>query len=353
MKKANLDRNIQALQSIYPQSIEGNLHAFPIRALEGLPIWLKGAAEVFALTRLDAPKDPFLYLALPNPEVAFEQLMRVYRLLNEKLRAPVLIVADNLPAKHRPLLVKFKIAFIYKSESVFIPDLGIKFDQLKKFQKNNRISVENKKETLTPFALKLIAGLLMDQIPPEFNLKGLHENILAKGYEVSATKVSLALKELTENHLLEVRGAAAGPNRYFKKIAGEAVWEKVLAIPFTPFFREAQTNFVPQNRETFCLAGETALAQYSNLAAPAVPTIAMSVREYREAYEGKKAKVPFDDLYTPNNIQIWKEPPHLFSIRGVMNPIELFFAMRSHPDERVQISLDEMLQPYGLTRKES
>ena len=316
-----------------------------------LPVWVKGAARVFVLARLETPQEPFLYLVQPEPEIAFEYLMRVYRQLIEKLKAPVLVIADNLPPKHRPLLVKFNIAFIYKNESVYAPELGLKFDRISRFKEDRTIKVENRKEALTPIALKLVAGLLTNQIPPEFTLKSLHEKIQREGVEISTTKLSLALKELAENELLLAGGA--GPTRRFARAAVEKTWEKVLALPIAKFFREAQTNHIPKNREAFCLAGEAALAQYSNLAANATATVAMSVKEFRESYEGKKGEIPFGDLNTTNIIQIWKEPPHLFAINGVMNPIEVFFAMRGHHDERVQMALGEMLKPYGLTKKEN
>ncbi len=350
MDNSGLDRNLHALQSLYPQHFVAGAQPLPQGALNGLPVWAKGAVRVFVVARLETPEEPFLYLAQPEPELAFEQLMRVYRQLIEKLKAPVLVIADKLPPKHRPLLVKFNIAFIYKNESVYAPELGLKFDRISRFKEDRTIQVENKKATITPFALKLVAGLLTNQIPPEFTLKGLHDKMQNESVEVSTTKLSLALKELAENNLLLAGGA--GPTRYFAKAAVEKTWEKILALPLAPFFREAQTNYVPKNRETFCLAGETALAQYSNLAASATATIAMSVKEFRESYEGKKSDIPFGDVYTPSMIQIWKEPPHLFALRGVMNPIEVFFAMRNHHDERVQMALDEMLKPYGLTRKE-
>ncbi len=345
-----LDKNIHALQVLYPQILMGRVQTLSREALSGFPVWVKGAAKVFVLARLETPEEPFLYLAQPEPEIAFEYLMRVYRQLVEKLRAPVLVIADNLPAKYRPLLVKFNIAFIYKNESVYAPDLGLKFDRISRFKEDRAIRIENKKEAITPFALKLVAGLLTDQIPTEFTLKGLHEKIQTEGVEVSTAKLSLALKELAENGLLLAGGA--GPTRYFAKGAVATTWEKILNLPLAPFFREVQTNHVP-NRETFCLAGETALAQYSNLAANQTSIIAMSVKEFRVNYQGKKKDIPLGDVYTPSTIQIWKEQPHLFSLRGVMNPIEVFFAMRNHNDERVQMALYEMLRPYGLIRKEN
>lgn len=352
MDKVGLDRNLNALRSLYPHYMEGGAQPLPANSLNSLPVWIRGAVRVFVLARRGMPQEPpFLYLAQPEPEIAFEQLMRIYRQLTERFKAPVLIIADQLPSKHRPLLVKFNIAFIYKNESVYAPELGLKFGRLKSFEEHRAIRVENKKEAVTPFSLKLVAGLLTYQIEAEFTLKSLYDEIQRKGVDVSTAKLSLTLKELVENGLLLAGGA--GPTRRFANAAVQKTWEKILTLPLAPFFREVQTNYVPKNRETFCLGGETALAQYSNLAAGTTATIAMSVKEFRKSYEGKKGQIPFGDVYAPSTIQIWKEPPHLFALNGVMNPIELFFSMRSHPDERVQMALDEMLKPYGLTRKES
>ena len=351
MNKVNIDRNLNALHSLYPQYLMGSAQPLPHGALNGLPVWIKGAARIFMLARQETPQVPFLYLMQTEPNIAFEHLMRVYRQLIEKLKAPVLVIADNLPPKHRPLLVKFGIAFIYKNESVYAPELGLKFDRISRFKEDQGVHVENKKESVSPFSLKLVAGLLTNQIPSKFTLKELTEKIRHEGVPISTTKLSLTLKELVDHGLLLAEGA--GPTRHFAMAPIKEAWEKMLALPLAPFFRIAETNYVPKNRETFCLAGETALAQYSNLAASATVTSAMSVKEFREGYAGKKGAIPFGDVYTSNIIQIWKEPPHLFAIRGVMNPIEVYFAMKNHHDERIQMALDEMLKPYGLIRKEN
>jgi hypothetical protein len=121
MNKLGLNQNIHALQSLYPHYIEGAVQPLPTNILNGLPIWIKGAAQIFVLARFGVSSEPFLYLLKLEQGIAFEHLMRIYRQLIARLKAPVLIVAENLPPKHRPLLVKFNISFIYKNESVYAP----------------------------------------------------------------------------------------------------------------------------------------------------------------------------------------------------------------------------------------
>ncbi len=344
----DLERNMRALRELYPRNVDGWPRRAPQAVLEGLPVWIKGAVHLFEVSR-PGTQEPFLYLALPEQQMAFEHLMRVYQALCQKLKAPVLVVADSLPPKHRPLLVKFNVAFIYKDESVYAPELGLKFDQLGRFRPSQALDLEDKGGDLSPFAVKLVAGLLTHQIGQEFTLKSLHEKLVHQGGAYSMSKVSLGLSELADCGLILAGGA--GPTRHFAKGAVEATWQKLLELPIAPFFREVQANYIPRDRALYCIAGESALAHYSNLGAPKAATIAMSTRAFREVYQDSKDTIPYADFGNESSIQIWKERPQLFSIDGVMNPIEVFLSMRAHSDERVQMALDEMLRPYGLEKR--
>ncbi len=341
-----LRKNLGALRTLYPGGTEGELRHLSGDVLKGLPVWIKESIQLydFPLEGLGAP----LYLVVPKENITLEHLTRIYRQLAEKLDAHIIVIADHMPPKHRPLLVKYRIPFIYKDESIFAPELGLKFGQLKKFEPKLKFDLEGKKETLTPFSLKIIAGLLTNKIPQEFTHKFLHQK-LSEQTKLSSSKLNPILNELAAHGFLLIQGS--GPTKIYIKNETQKIWEKTLAASFAPFFREVQTNYIPNDRGTYSIAGETALAQYSNLAAPKQQTIAMTAGEFRNIYQGKpKDTKPDGDFDKPSVVQIWKEDPRLFSSDGVMNPIEVFFSMRNHPDDRVQIALDEMLNTYGLIR---
>lgn len=349
MEDLNLEKNLKALQALYPHA-EGELRTLRLGKITGLPIWIKGAVDIYELPFLGAPSAP-LYLLVPKENMALEHLMRIYKQLHEKLHAHILVIADALPAKHRPLLVKFRIPFIYKDESIFAPELGLKFGNLKKFEPTNELEFKNTTDALTPFALKIIAGLLTDQIPEAFTLKNLYEN-LQENTKLSLSKLSMTLNELSTNGILLTQ--SAGPKKSYTKNENQKTWDKVLSGKLAPFFREVQTNYIPEDRSKYTIAGETALAHYSNLATPKRATIAITAGEFRSIYQGAaKNTIPYGDWDKPSLVQIWKEDPGLFSFDGAINPIEVFFSMRDNSDERVQMSLDEMLKTYGLLRKES
>lgn len=346
MEISILKKNLDALKALYPGNTEGELRHLGGDVLKGLPVWIKESIRLydFPLEGLGAP----LYLVVPKENITLEHLTRIYRQLAEKLNAHIIVVADHMPPKHRPLLVKYRIPFIYKDESIFAPELGLKFGRLKKFEPTLNFDLEDKREALTPFALKIAAGLLTNKIPQEFTHKFLHKK-LSEQTKLSSSKLNPNLNELAANGFLLIHGS--GPTKTYAKNEIQRIWEKTLATSFAPFFREVQTSYIPNDRGAYSLAGETALAHYSNLADPRQTTIAMTAGEFRNIYHGKvKGTTPRGDFDKLSVVQIWKEDPRLFSFDGVMNPIEVFFSMRNHPDDRVQIALDEMLNIYGLTR---
>lgn len=345
MEQIDIERNLRALQALYPGQAEDKPQYLPMEQIKGLPVWMRENIRVLKLSMKEAAP---LYLVVPKPQLAFEHLMRIYQLLHEKLGPLVLVIADQMPPKHRPLLVKFRIPFIYKNESVFAPDLGLKFGQLKKFDAKPRLELANKKESLTPFALKIVAGLLTNQIPKEFTQKQLLER-LQDQTKISASKLSPALSELTENELLLSRGA--GPTKSYTQESHQKTWEKMLSQAFAPFFKEVETNYLPKPLAAYVVAGEAALARYSNLAHPNQHVIAVTTSEFRQNFKTPRKSVLAQDLKETTLVQVWKEDPALFAIKGAQNPIEVFFSLRRNTDERIQLSLDEMLKAYGLHRE--
>lgn len=346
MEPLDIERNLRALQGIYPGEIQDKPHPLPIERIKGLPIWMRENIHI-----LEVPTQGVggaIYLIIPKPRVAFEHLMRIYQILQDKLGPLVLVIADRMPPKHRPLLVKFRIPFIYKNESVFVPNLGLKIGNLKKFEDHPKTELAPKKEELTPFALKILAGFLTNQIPQEFTHKNLLETLQDKT-KLSASKLSPALIELTERELLNAHGA--GPTKTYTQENHQRIWEKLLSLPLAPLFREVEANYLPKPLGAYVVAGEAALASYSNLAHPNKNIIAVTTSEFRLSFQSVSKKSLAQESQITALVQIWKEDPALFAIKGVQNPIEVFFTLQKNPDERVQLSLDEMLEKLSLRRE--
>ncbi len=344
MEPLDIERNLRALHGIYPDEMPAKPIPLPIEHLKGLPVWMR---ENIRILEIPMKGMNAIYLVIPKPRVAFEHLMRIHQLLQEKLGPLVLIIADRMPPKHRPLLVKFRIPFIYKNESVFVPNLGVKIGKLNRFEDQLTPELAPKKEEITPFAFKLLAGILTNQVPQEFTQKHLLEK-LQDQTKISASKLSPALIELTGRELLNAHGA--GPTKAYTQENHQSIWEKLLSLTIAPLFKEIEANYLPRPLKEYVIAGEVALAEYSNLARPNRNVIAVTTGEFRQTFQAVNNKNQPLDFQETTLVQVWKEDPTLFAVNGIQNPIEVYFCLQRNTDERIQLSLDEMLEKYGLHR---
>lgn len=342
-----LSQVIKILNSIYPK--KNSVQGVKKITVNDLPLWILGAIDVHAVSWAEKTT-PTIYLAATHGQLTFDQIVFVHKKIAEKLDAPLVLIVDDLPAKFRPLLARSRIPYVYKDQAIFAPELGLRINNIQK----HFVSKQKAQQTnipLTPFSLKIVAGILTNLIPQEFTLKKLHADLIKQEANVAISKLSIALNELARKEILLVKGA--GPRKNYMANPPQDIWQKLKELDKAPLFRSFETTHWLFEKKLSCFAGETALAHYSMLADPPLTTIAMTGRHFREAYGPVSNKKPAVESEKPLMIQVWKENPVLFAFDRYLNPVELYFSLERDPDERVQMSLNEMLNKVGLKNKGS
>jgi hypothetical protein len=222
------------------------------------------------------------------------------------------------------------------------------FKRLRSFENERRPEGSPVRAELHPLSTKLLAAYLSKQLPQQIPLRELHKTLIKAGATVSPAKLSLVLSELVHADFMKTVGK--GPHKEFVFADQKTVWNALAEAEFSPFMRVMYDHYLPPKNDTYILAGESALADFSDLNAPAALTIATTPAVYRQV---RAEGVPYGDFGGPGvYIQVWKEDPRIFSLEGKINPIELYLSMREHADERIQIALQKMLSKYGLTLME-
>jgi len=338
--------NLHAFQTLFPGLREGK---FRLKAWNAspLPLWLRTAADIYKLDLGPLSGCPEIFLIQPKEDLAFDQLLNVYKQVSARTGPHTLLVADTLNPKHRPLLVKFQVPFVYRDESIFAPSLALMFNRLRPYELPERMEGRELKTELRPFSLKLASAYLTRQLPREFTLRLLHQRLVKAGASLSLAKLSSVVTELVQNGFVDAVGA--GPTKSFRFGEPKKVWDALCSARLSPFMRVVHDHYLPPGKKDYVAAGETALAGYSELAEPSVRTIATQPAILRQM---KSKGVPFGDFGGLGvYIEVWKQDPRLFSMAGKLNPIELYISMREHADERVQSALETMLSKYGLIPK--
>ena len=100
----------------------------------------------------------------------------------------------------------------------------------------------------------------------------------------------------------------------------------------------------PFNKPLGMEAGLTALACYSNLAAPANPVLALEGKQWKRINADDNIMIL--DIAEPdaNQLEIWRYSPELLSKKGVVDRFSLYLSMKEDDDERVQSALEVMME---------
>jgi hypothetical protein len=150
--------------------------------------------------------------------------------------------------------------------------------------------------------------------------------------------LSQAINHLIELDYMDVK--SSGPNRLVTFKDRQEIWEELKDGHVKLFYKMVEAYYLIDNKN-YIYSDEMALAHYSNLAKPKLKHIAVTNKELATIESVGKAVGNFGE---PEFIfNIFREPPALFADDGYLNPIELYFMLKDHTDERIQMELERML----------
>ncbi|MCB0379394.1 MAG: hypothetical protein KDD33_12950 [Bdellovibrionales bacterium] len=332
------EKEISLLNKVFPQQVSQVK-----RVLAGFPLWVTQTAEIVVLS---FNKTQHLKLALINPkkELEYSQLTALQRLVATKLKMPALIVGDKVNPKFRSLFVRNNVPYIFKEESIYAPEIGIVLNSQRSAPLTYKRPIPSVEQILGPFELKLIAGYLTDHLQLEnFNLQELSRRLENLDYHCSMGKLSGSILKLIHMGFLEIRGQ--GPNRIVNFLPKQNVWLTLSQCHLKKLHTLVAGEEYLKGMDTIW-GGESALSIHTNLVNPKIETYAITNKQFFEIKRNGDAVGNFGQPTIYYDIR--KEDPWLFSINDALNPIELYFDFQHSPDERVQIALSELLNPFGL-----
>jgi len=333
METRNWPQTLEAFSGLIP----GGEALRPAKVQLPLPAWVKSAANLRAM---HGPQGALLVFVEPKEAMSFEQIGSLVRLIRKEPGAIPVIVADHVNPRYRSLFARDHIAYIYSGGYV-VPELGLKvFGRIGQGEPVAR----KLQEELSPLSLKILAGYLTNQLGESaLKVDTLTNELQKRGQEISTSKVSRTLRELVEIDYAQEQGR--GPAKTFALKPKAELWYQLQRAPTSRLFRATAGPMAPKAKERVW-AADSALAELTNLA-PANPRT-FAVRTHADGKIAGEVKALPDEWGHEVVIQFWKEDPNLFAVDGCLNPIEIYFSLRTHPDERVQIAMQEMLEGYGL-----
>lgn len=306
--------------------IEIKLGKTPLTFINKLPIYLSKAFRFYA-AEIES-KEFVLAEILSVNNVTPGQLKKHQYQLQDFSNKPVVFLIENIEAYQRKRLVESKIPFIVPAKQLYIPNLLIDLNEVK------RGKPASQREKLSPAAQFLLLYHLQVKTVAQLPFKVIAENI---GY--SFMTVSRVAKELMQFSICNITGTKEKKLDFLND--KKELWNRLLGISQSPVKQKYFLWQLPESAQLL-LAGETAMEHYSHLSASKTKTFAISKKNF-SVLKKQKAIKDINQHEGDFLIEVWDYDSALLSKSKYVDMLSLYLSMKDSNDDRTQIELEKLL----------
>ena len=308
-----------------PYSVQEAFHLF------NLDICLPGLPDISVLAALERDSEYPGIVTLRKRLAAIEKVTdRV-----------VIYVSETMTSVERRSLIDNHVNFIAIGRQFFAPELAMDLREAFKFRKQ----AANEESELSPATQAMLIQLLFDK--SAFQPDTLYTaDTLMGSYRYSRVTLSKAISELRAAELLSLVSEKDFSTRLYKlKYSHSKTYEKALLVMRNPIKKTVWVNRVPPLKNGICYAGETALSEYTMLAAGSQPVFAMTQKVFTQMLNNNEFKKVTHIDRAKATVEIWtyrspKAETH------VADEISLYLTLKEDKDERVQLALNELKEQH-------
>lgn len=313
-----------------------------VRELLGVGLKLKGRADQPGFPRFLTDQYAFvegkvldtrlLFMAQPPGKGGTPaNVARLWREADQRADQPVVYLAETISAFNRKRLINQRTPFLVPGNQLFLPGLAIDLRETFRATRATQPS-----EHLTPAAQKVVLAALLGQ-----PVERVSASVLARRFKYSPMTMSRAFDDLERAGLAEVH--EAGKERRLALVAhGQPLWRMALPKLRSPVRKSRRLRRLT-TKLVGVTAGESALAEYTSLAEPPTPTVALAASAWPRLQS--RFGAPADEWDEAAVIvETWSYDPETLVQGQLADRLSLYLSLRGHDDERVARALETLLE---------
>lgn len=265
----------------------------------------------------------FLYLKTDMDHVGTIQ-KHIARVQKEE-HLPAVLVLERVNRYRRDALINAKIPFVVPAKQLYLPFMGTVLQE--RFD-----SDDVKLEKFTPVTQVLFFYYIYQ------SQKSLYTSQAVKDLGYSAMSITRAVKQLVQTGFFEetkdgVQKILTGT------LEKRALYEQLRHL-LIDSVRKRVYVLKDHIDDRFCIAGDSALARLTMLSEPSFACYAVDSK-----YQPKH----YPDMNDPEHyasVELWKYDPNILGHKGIADPLSLAASKNDCSDERVEESVDELLEMF-------
>jgi hypothetical protein len=248
--------------------------------------------------------------------------------------ALIVLTTDRLSNHNRHRLIAHHVPFIVPGNQLFIPELAADLREYFRSEPNPPA------QTLSPTGQLLILAVLLKRIETDT------PSGLAARFNYSAMTVGRALDELVALELVEVE--LAGKSRHVQfLLPRNDLWQRSRTYLRSPVRKRRRVRR-PSNVSDLVLAGESALAEWTDLDHPSAETWAIAASDWKALAKQYDLERPIRWDEPVIELETWAYDPLLLADRKIVDPISLWLSIPDTADERLAMAKEKLLEQVGL-----
>jgi hypothetical protein len=269
----------------------------------------------------------------PDAKASVDEIARHVELVRSRSDTPlVILLFEFLSPSRRRALVGRRQAFLVPMAQLFVPEALLELRERTPRPRPKEVS------HFSPTAQLVVLGALLEKAG-----EGASATALAKRYGVAIMSVSRAFDELQAGGVAESHREGQQRSLRFHT-SGRALWDGVAERLQSPV-RKVRSVVIPYpDRFPGRLAGESALSNYTTLARPRVQRFAVASAHWIQLVRDHGLRETDAGDPERDEVETWTYDPGALARDSVVDPLSLHLSLRDHPDERVAMAADDLLE---------
>jgi len=266
---------------------------------------------------------------IKEPDLTIAAMKKQQKKYEEALRCPIAYEVALNSVSMRNAMVKNGVPFVDLPGNVFLPFMGVILQDMyrKQLVKADKMMPVTQMVFLELLYMEDDKSALKSEVAKKLNLT-----------KTSITRATAQLEEMGLIHQVKSGTEISIKRNYSRK----EYYEKAVAYLINPVQKRITIMRYEATFESLS-AGETALSQVSELNPPRIEECAIyKGEEVIDQLEIVDAR--YEDLDACLNVQLWKYNPSYFAREGRVDPVSLACTFKGNDDERIEMSIEELLE---------
>lgn len=321
------------MDSYLNQVLQMNIHFKQLPMLESWPYLFRRKYELY---KADTEYYSF-YAIKVCIKIPLRQIILDFEQITNSFSEPCCVFFQEMhPTQYmRQSLIQHKVPYWIQGKDVYLPFLGVLLASPKR-----KVILKQKTHDKLSFAAQRFLFQVI-----YYKIRQCTASSAAREFGLSVmtySRIFDELKEFDETMIDDI----GGRRKFVYQKSAKSLWKKIRPYLQSPVVRTYA--LADWRKRNYCLAGISALSQYSMLGDDDVPTYAITIPEERMARLPKQYTIVPDNEIPRQKIWVlrYKIPYHDSS--KIMDPLSLAIALYSmHIDDpRIVSAIDEMLERF-------